>query len=492
MHDDGPSIWSGPYLAVTIANLTIVSLAAFDGLAVIAALPSIAADLGRVSLLPWVITGYIGASAVAVIVAGPVVDALGARAVFRFSGVWFLATSALVAVAPTMPVLLAARVAQGLGGGLVIAVALSAVGLVYPPPLRPRAFAANSSVWGVMGVGGPAIAATLLAFSGWRMVFVAQLPLAVLALLMAWNGLPDKAGGPRRVVTDFRGVALLGVLAFASLLALDQLRTRPLLAAVFALITLLVGVVYWRYSGSQPNPVLERRHLTRAPLRWIHLTVGLVLAAGLAADNFLPLYLQITRGRSPAFSAFSVVFLAVGWTTASIIYAQIADYWSEAKAIMLGAAMIVPALTLSGATIAFNAPLWAVFGAFFAVGMSIGFVSTAGLTLMQNTSEEEEMGRVNAAHQFLRTLAITYGIAIGGAVLLFVVDRRLGDVEQVRAVLDGQSAIENREQAGEAIRSGLVWATAAAALLGLGVVAAALSLRRSMATEQVGQTTNHP
>ena len=61
------SIWSGPFLAVTVANLTIVALAAFDGLAVIAALPSIAEDLGDVALLPWVATAYLGASSIAVI-----------------------------------------------------------------------------------------------------------------------------------------------------------------------------------------------------------------------------------------------------------------------------------------------------------------------------------------------------------------------------------------------------------------------------------------
>ena len=68
----------------------------------------------------------------------------------------------------------------------------------------------------------------------------------------------------------------------------------------------------------------------------------------------------------------------------------------------------------------------------------IGFVSTAGFTLLQGGSDESEMGRVNAAHQFIRTLCITYGVAIGGAVLLFVVDRRAGDVEMGpgRFVLD--------------------------------------------------------
>ena len=139
-------IWSPDYVAVTLANLTIVAIAAFDELALDAALPAIADDLGNVALLPWVITAFLATSAVAGIAAGPIIDAVGVRRTFRVTGVWFLAASALAAIAPTMPLLVVARALQGIGGGLVIAVALAAVGLAYPGRLRARAFAANSMV----------------------------------------------------------------------------------------------------------------------------------------------------------------------------------------------------------------------------------------------------------------------------------------------------------------------------------------------------------
>jgi len=89
-HLSDQGIWSARYGAITVANLTVVALAAFDGLGVVAALPGIAEDLGSVSLLPWVITAYLAASAIAVLVAGPVIDAWGVRTTFRLSGVWFL------------------------------------------------------------------------------------------------------------------------------------------------------------------------------------------------------------------------------------------------------------------------------------------------------------------------------------------------------------------------------------------------------------------
>ena len=95
--------------------VVVQGLAAFDGMAVIAALPSIAADLGDVSLLPWVSTAYLGTSAVAVLIGGPVIDAIGVRRTFRITGMWFLCSSAAVAVMPNMPLLVAVRVAHGFG-----------------------------------------------------------------------------------------------------------------------------------------------------------------------------------------------------------------------------------------------------------------------------------------------------------------------------------------------------------------------------------------
>lgn len=471
-------IWSGPYLAVTVANLTIVALAAFDGLAVIAALPSIAEDLGDVALLPWVVTAYFGASAVAVIVAGPVVDAIGVRRTFRVTGIWFFLTSAAVAGAPSLELLLVARIAQGLGGGLVIAVALAAVGLTYPHSLRPSAFAANSAVWGLMGFGGPAFAAGLLSLGGWRMIFIVQLPLTALALLMGWSALPSTRDRPQPIRTDAVGVLLLTLVTVLSLVGLAQIGVRGWLASACGLATILLLAGYWRHSDRHDDPVLERQHVSRWPLGWVHLSAGLILAAGLAADNYLPLYVQLSRGHSPAFAAFSVVFLTVGWTIASIVFARALVNWREADVVMLGAAMLLPSLAAAGAAIALEAPLWVLFGAFFVIGLSIGFVSTAGLTLIQSASDEREMGRVNAAHQFLRTLSITYGVALGGAVLLYVVARRVGDVELIRKVLSGEE-VAVAAATGDAVQDGLVWVVVAASVLGVGCLAAALALRRS-------------
>lgn len=478
-------IWSRAYLPVTLANLTIVAIAAFDGLALVAALPSIAEDLGRVSLLPWVITAYLALSAVAGIAAGPVIDAVGIRRTFRLTGLWFLVASGLAAVAPSMELLIAARALQGIGGGLVISVALSAVGLAYPDRLRPRAFAANSMVWGLLGFGGPAITAGLLALAGWRMIFIAQLPVTALALAAGWRALPSTRDRPAPLVIDGVGIAWLALLVAAMLTATSQVGTRWRLAGAATLAFVVIAWRYWCHAGAARSPVLAREHLSRFPLRRIHLTSGLVLVAGLAADNYLPLYMQTTRGSSETLAAFSVLFLTVGWTVAAFIASRLLDRYAEHELILGGSLLIVPSVVVAGSGIARTWPLVVVFAAFFVMGLSIGFISTSGLTLLQSTSNADEMGRVNSAHQFVRTLCITFGVAIGGAILLFVVDVRTGDVEAVRDVLAGAESVPTAGGTtagggaiGAAVRDGLAWVHVFSGLVGVACVVAAATLFR--------------
>lgn len=476
-HETATSIWSAQLLPVTLANLTIVAIAAFDGLALVAALPAIADDLGGIALLPWVITAFLASSAIAGITAGPIIDAIGVRRTFRATGIWFLATSGLAAIAPTIELLVVARLLQGIGGGLVISVALASVGLAYPAKLRPRAFAANSMVWGTIGFGGPVLTAGLLALGSWRLVFIVQLPITALALAAGWRTLPSTRERPTRVSTDVRGIGTITILVASSLIATSELGNRWWLAATGAAMAIGAAAMFWRHIGRAEQPLVERAHLTRFPLRRIHLTSGLVLVAGLAADNYLPLYLQTSRGRSESFAAFSVMFLTVGWSTAAIVVSRLLERRHESELIVVGATVMLPALGVAGAGIALGWPVSVILAAFFAMGMAIGFVSTSGLNLMQASAAGSEMGRVNAAHQFIRTLCITFGVAIGGAILLFVVDRRVGDVEAVREVLRGEGAIVSSTTL-DAIRDGLAWVHVFGGLVAIGCLAAAITLRR--------------
>lgn len=480
---DAAGIWSGPYLQITLANMSVVAVVAFGTLALVAALSSIAEDLGHVAMLPWVLIGYSAMSAIAVVIAGPIIDAVGVRRTFRVSGVFFLVTTAAATVAPSMLALVIARAAQGFGGGLIFAVVFAGIGLGYPHRLRPRVFVTQSVVFGVMGFGGPVVTGVLLAFSDWRSVFVVQLLLTAIALLLGWNRLPTTRERPAKIETDWLGMLLVTLLIASSLVAVGQIAVRWWLVGLSLMATLLFALVYWRHSGRAESPVLSREHLTRFPLGSLHITSGLVLFIALGVDNYLPLYVQTTRGKSVEFAAFSLIFLTVGWSLGSLLYSRMSSRWTESDTILLGSLMLIPAVAVAGLTIAFDWPLGVLFVASVLIGLSVGLVVTPGLTLLQASSELSEMGRVTAAHQFVRQLCITFGIAFTSAILLLVVDREVGDVETVRSVIAGEDIALGPETK-DAIRHGLAWIHLLTGSIALVCLAIAISLvRRTRSTK---------
>ena len=165
------SIFSPETRGLTIAVMACVGIIAYNNLAVAAALPEVGSDLGNVALLPWTISAELLTSGVAILAAGPLVDSLGPRRVFRWSVVAFILTSMACGIAPSMVGLVGARALQGVAAGLLFTVTMTVIGLSYETDRRARVFAANSIVWGVMSVAGPSVAALMVAVVDWRGVF---------------------------------------------------------------------------------------------------------------------------------------------------------------------------------------------------------------------------------------------------------------------------------------------------------------------------------
>jgi len=473
----GPNRLLGRDLApVTIASLSTIALAAFDGVAVIAILPGITGDLGDVGFITWVITGFLVASTVSVVVAGPVVDALGVRTTFRATLVLFGASSVACALAPNVAVLVAFRVVQGVGGGLVLAVALAAVGLVYPQDLVPRAFAAISAVWGVMAIVGPAVAAGLDAVAGWRAVFLVNVPLCVTAAVLAWNRFPGRRADASALRFDGKGITLVAAFTVVSLAGLSAF-TRWSVAALAGAVVL--AAAYWWHTGRTEHPVLERRYFARMPLSAVHVASAAVFGGCLGLNAYLPLYVQAGLDHSSGVAAASVLFLSIGWSGGSIGVSRLLTRADPADVAAYGFLAILPAVALGLAVIDVHTSLALVWGMALVQGLGVGVVSTSLLTFLQRHVEASGMGRANAAHQYARNLAYTYCAALVGAGVLLVVQRRVGDVDAVRDLLAGDE-VETGAETARAIADGFRWGHATAlAVVALGAAVAVVLRRRA-------------
>lgn len=464
------SILSRELLPASIAIYTTVAIVAFEGLAITAALPDLAAELGNVTLLPWVITSFLLASAVATAISGTLIDSLGTSTVFRWATVFFAGSSLAAALAPSMAVLLASRVVQGASGGALVSVGIAAVALVYPDHLTGRALAANSNVWGVLGFASPAIAAAMLEFGSWRWIFLVMVPICVVALVAGWRTLP-KAVDPQPLDIDWLSAGLLIATVGLFLGAVSDISLASLALLGGGVI---VGALLWRRSHNHATPLVDPRFLRSFPYGHLAGAASLALAAMAGLSSYLPVYVRGARGGSASLAAWSVLWLTIGWVVAANIAGRITDRVSEKSVLTTGIWIGPPAVAAGWLAITFEAPLPLVFAAFFVMGTSVGTVTNSALQMVRRVVPAGLAGRATSAHAFARTMGMSLGAGVAGGVILAVVATRLGNVSQVRDALSGNGAALAADAAG-ALSSG--FATAHIVGLGLASLATLIVMR---------------
>src|SRR6201992_754527 len=213
--DDG--IWAPARRPLTVGLVLAVTFVAFEALAVATILPLVGRHLGDLRLYGWVFSTFLLASLIGIVVAGTLADRVPLWRPMLAGLALFALGLAVGGTAPDMAVLVAGRAVQGLGPGVVPAVAYGAISRCYPEQSRPRMFAVLSTAWVVPGLIGPGIAALVAAAVGWRWVFLGLLPLVAAAgilVVLALRHVPRPAN-PGTTAVPYLGV--LGVVAGAGI-----------------------------------------------------------------------------------------------------------------------------------------------------------------------------------------------------------------------------------------------------------------------------------
>ncbi len=173
-----------PYRLVSVAIIGLVTLIAFEALAVATAMPVVAADLDALRSYSLAFSLFFTSSLLGMVVAGAVSDLRGATWPLVVGLVLFAGGLVLCGTATSFSMLLTGRVVSGAGGGALVVAAYVVIGAVYPEAMRPRVFGLLSAAWVLPSVLGPPLAGWLATEVTWRIVFLAVPPVAVVALLM--------------------------------------------------------------------------------------------------------------------------------------------------------------------------------------------------------------------------------------------------------------------------------------------------------------------
>lgn len=294
--DDAPSALQRPRRHVAIAAvLAAMVLAVLDAAIVNVALPTMARSLQVApGMALWVITAYQTALVMGLLPCAALGESLGYRRVFTLGVALFTAASALCALAPSLPWLVAARFFQGLGGAAIMALGVALLRLVVPQRDLGAAIGWNALAVALSSAAGPTIGAVLLSGASWPWLFALNLPLGGLVLI-ACRALPDLAGSARPL--DRISVALNAAVFASLVVGAEVLVEQPLMAVALLAAAALSLAAVIRREMPRAAPLIPLDLLRAASFR-ISVTASVFCFAGMTMGLLaLPFYLQHSLGQ---------------------------------------------------------------------------------------------------------------------------------------------------------------------------------------------------
>lgn len=383
-------------------------------------LPSVVRDIGGIDYYAWNTTLFVAASILGSALSARLLARAGPRSAYVIATLVFAIGTFICAVAPSMPVMLAGRLVQGLGGGFLFALSYAMIRLVFDEALWPRAMALVSGMWGVATLVGPAVGGIYAQLGVWRAAFWSLIPVAVLFAVLAVIVLPKRSTDEiERSPLPLAQLVLLtsAVLAvsFGSVSSVFLWNIAGLAAAVI-LTLLLIGTESRARHRLLPAGTLR---ITTA-LGALYATMSLLAVAVTSGEIFVPLFLQILHQQSPLIAGYLAALMAAGWTLGSISSAGASGKGITCAILagpMLGMAGMIALAVLMPSESAGGLPaLMPICLALVAIGLGVGMAWPHLLTRVFQVAPTGEQGLAAASITTVQLFATALGAALAGMV----------------------------------------------------------------------------
>ncbi|MEC1667320.1 multidrug efflux MFS transporter MdtP [Bacillus mojavensis] len=392
---------------------------ALDGTIVGTAMPKIVGDLGGLSMMTWLTTAYLLTSTTVVPIAGKLADLLGRRIVYVSGLLIFMAASALCGMANNMTELIIFRGLQGIGGGIMMPMAMIVIGDLFTGKQRAKFQGVFGAIYGLASVIGPQIGGWIVDSLNWKWVFYINLPVGIIAVIFIARGLQGrKQTGP--INFDIAGIFTMIVGVVSLLLALsfggkDYAWGSWQILGLFALA--LIGIVSFIIVESKAKePILPMYLFKNRTFTFLNL-IGFFMSIGMfGAITFVPFFMQGIVGVSASESGTIMTPMMISMIITSIIGGQlvykvgIKPQIITGMLIMAGGFLLLTTLDLDTSKLIATSYM-------AIIGLGMGLVMPILTLALQESFSKEELGVVTSSSQFFRSIGGTFGITMLGAIM---------------------------------------------------------------------------
>jgi len=408
-------IGSPTYRLTTIGSVALISLFAFEALAVGTAMPVAAAALDGLNLYALAFGAPLAAGVIGMVLGGPWSDRRGPGPAI-WAGLTAFVLGLLVAgTAQTMVQLVVGRTLQGAGSGLVVVALYVVVAQVYPAALHPRIFAAFSTAWVVPSLVGPAVAGLVAEHVGWRWVFLAVPAIAVPAALLLRPALA-RLSGTGQTRPDSAGLLPWALLAAVSAGTLHVAGQHVSLAGA-----LLLGLGLLGLGVALPRLLPTGTFRVARGLPAVIALRGLFAAGFFTAEVFVPLMLIHERGLSPSLAGIALTVGAVSWAVGSNLQAGVSSPRRRPLILRTGAGAIVVAVLVAAATAVLPVPTPVLVVGWSLAGLGMGLAYPTLSTLSLSLAPEGRQGQASAALQISDSMTTSIALAVSGSVFAVLI-----------------------------------------------------------------------
>jgi EmrB/QacA subfamily drug resistance transporter len=390
-----------------------------DSTVVNVALPSIQKDLKTsVDQLEWVVNGYTLSFAALLVTGGRLGDIFGRRRIFMIGVAVFAISSATAGLAQDATMLIVSRIAEGVGGALMMPATLSIITDAFPAEERGKAIGTWAGISGLALSIGPLAGGFLTEDVSWRAIFYINLPIAILALLASLFAVRESRDEKAERTVDYVGVVLLTVALTAFVLALIEGNDWGWGSGRIIGLE-IVGVVAtaaFLFAESRASaPVVDFGFFRSRNFIGANTVAMIISFAMMGSFFFLAIYLQDLLGYSPLETGVRFLPTTVIIVVAAPLAGRVADKIGSRWPMVLGLAITAVALYLFAqmdATTTYNdlLPAWILLG--LGIGMTMSPMSTAAM----NAVDVDKAGVASGTLQMFRMMGGTIGVAATGAI----------------------------------------------------------------------------